>query len=340
MIVLPVRNVHEALPEAIRLLGQWGQPRDTRNGKALVAPEPVTTRYAFPRERVLFWPERDANPFFHFYESLWMLGGRNDVKSLTRFVGRMAQFSDDGKTFHGAYGYRWRGGCAPPLDQLNKIVEQLRKYPEDRRAVLQMWQHTTDLGRDGKDVPCNLVAHFQVNAAGMLDMTVFNRSNDIIWGCYGANAVHFSYLQEYVAARLGRNVGTYWQVSDNWHAYVDVFEPLRPLADKVHQLHRVVQWENPYDNVQPYDLFMVNAERWEQELATFLDVGAKAMGYQEPFFRRVALPMVLAHDAHKQHDYELALVRAGGIGATDWRRAVIEWLQRRRQKHDARTEAD
>ena len=43
---------------------------------------------------------------------------------------------------------------------------------------------------------------------GRLQMTVHCRSNDIIWGTYGANAVHFSILQEYVAARIGVDLGT------------------------------------------------------------------------------------------------------------------------------------
>ncbi len=79
MNVISVRNVHEALPEALRFLRQTGVPRDSRNGAVLQAPCPVTTVYRRPDERVLFWPERDANPFFHFMESLWMLAGRNDV---------------------------------------------------------------------------------------------------------------------------------------------------------------------------------------------------------------------------------------------------------------------
>src|SRR3989304_1089903 len=108
MQVLRVRNVHEALPLGIAMLEEFGSRGESRNGSVLVMDEPVTTVYERPRERVIFWNERDANPFFHFYEGLWMLGGRNDVKSLTRFVKRMESYSDDGKTFHGAYGYRWR----------------------------------------------------------------------------------------------------------------------------------------------------------------------------------------------------------------------------------------
>ena len=104
MKVLSVRNVHEALPRALKLLQQQGIERPSRNGPVLQAPWPVTTVYQNPLERVVFWPERDANPFFHLYESLWMLAGRNDIAPLTRYAKNMANYSDDGETQHGAYG--------------------------------------------------------------------------------------------------------------------------------------------------------------------------------------------------------------------------------------------
>jgi Thymidylate synthase len=226
MRVLIARNVHEALPLGLRLLEQEGLRRESRNGPVLVSPWPVTTVYERPCERVLFWPERDANPFFHLYESLWMLAGRNDVKPLLRYAKNMASFSDDGRTLHGAYGYRWRRWFEKPLDQLMVIAQVLRENPDDRRSILQMWDASSDLGKMGKDLPCNTMASFQRDAEGRLNLTVFCRSNDIIWGAYGANAVHFSMLLEYMALWIGCPVGVYNQVSVNWHGYLNTLAPL------------------------------------------------------------------------------------------------------------------
>jgi thymidylate synthase len=354
MIVLRARNVHEALPIAVSFLLANKVERPSRNGPVLAAREPVTTVYDHPLERVLFWPERDANPFFHFYEALWMLGGRHDVAPVAHYVKRMREYSDDGVTIAGAYGWRWRhhflGG-----DQLPKLIKLLRYKPDTRRAVLQMWDPTDDLTAaevGARDVPCNLTTHFQVSAAGKLDMTVFCRSNDIVWGCYGANAVHLSYLQEYVAANVGVPVGRYWQVSDNWHAYRATLDPILSLADRVFQSHRAVQWQNPYIQydpdvpaaVAPYPLVNANTSppNWDDDLNMFLDEGPAALGYHDPFFRRVAVPMVLAHDAYKQQDWVAAKAFALQVAAADWQLAAVEWLQRRRRKHDERaaTEVD
>ena len=334
MQVIRARNVHEALPEAVRLMGIIGRSSPSRNGEVLVSPEPVTTVYERPRERVVFWPQRDANPFFHLYEALWMVGGRNDVGSLTRFVQRMGDFSDDGKVFHGAYGFRWRQWFQ--IDQLKLIAEALKADPNNRRQVLQMWDCRNDLPlqEELRDVPCNLVVHFQLHL-GALDMTVFCRSNDIVWGCYGANAVHFSVLQEVIAAWIGTPVGKYWHVSDNWHAYLDSYEQVRGLADCAAQpMFSKDKPPNPYDGwVTPFPMVSVSIEQWMEDLDVFLSAEGRVMGYRDPFFRHVALPMMAVHDTFKSmgqpERYEVAIARCERIKADDWRMACEQWLERR-----------
>src|SRR5690606_9555427 len=118
----------------------------SRNGPVAQILEPVIVTYTHPRERVLLYTERDCNPFFHLYESLWMLAGRNDVAPLAYYNKRMPEFSDDGKTFHGAYGYRWRTHFG--WDQLRAIVEELRTNSNSRRVVLQMWDANISNLRD------------------------------------------------------------------------------------------------------------------------------------------------------------------------------------------------
>lgn len=332
MKTLVVRNVHLALPIGLDFLSQEGIERDSRNGAVIQAKTPVTTTYNRPTERVLFWADRDANPFFHLMESLWMLAGRNDVEFCTRFVKRMLNFSDDGKTFHGAYGYRWRVHFG--FDQLKPIIEALKANHNDRRQVIQMWDATVDLGKQGKDFPCNTLVFVAINTDGELDITVCNRSNDMIWGAYGANAVHFSVLQEYLASAIGVPVGKYYQVSNNFHAYKDTFDPLKHLADRAPDCYRQTV-DCPYSNglVAPYPLISTDVETWEQDLKMFMSEGA-VLGLKDPFFRKVAVPVYLAHVAYAQNKNENGINEALEIleqcKATDWKLACVEWLERRR----------
>lgn len=339
MKVIHARNVQQALPEGLYQLAAEGVSRDSRNGPVRKFDQPVTTVYAKPEERVLYWPQRDANPFFHLIESLWMLGGRNDVEYVARFVARMRSFSDDGVTFHGAYGYRWRHHFG--FDQLPGIIATLKKDPTDRRQVLSMWDARADLGRNGKDLPCNLQALFTVNNAGELDMLVTNRSNDIIWGAYGANAVHFSYLQEYVARSVGVPVGRYWQMSVNFHAYSNVLETVKDLAAVAPdpELPAELRWAglDPYQDglVEPFPLMSTDQKQWDQDLDAFLG-NPTLMGLSDPFFRKVAAPMWLAHEAYKTaqgvNKFHVTMELLENVKASDWKLAAQHWVLRRHEK--------
>ena len=64
---------------------------------------------------------------------------------------------------------------------------------------------------------------------GVLNMSVTNRSNDIVWGLFGANAVHMSILHEYMAARTESKVGVYTHFSNNAHAYLDTLEKIKEM---------------------------------------------------------------------------------------------------------------
>ena len=171
---LNVRNVNHAFSEIFWLMKSLSlTPEKTRNGVALVLPEPVLTTYRYPCERVLFNKTRDANPIFHLMESIWMLAGRNDVAFLQQFNKRMVEFSDDGKTFNAAYGHRWRKHFK--YDQIEEVIKMLQKEPNSRQAVIQMWD-VDDVNKKTKDKPCNTQIVFDLRNT-KLNMTVFNRSN-------------------------------------------------------------------------------------------------------------------------------------------------------------------
>lgn len=340
-----VRNVTEALENGLTHIRRDGVLQQTRNGPALVYPCPVTTVYERPRERVLVSHARDANPFFHFFESLWMLAGQCDGRFLDRFVKDFTKrYSDDGVTLHGAYGYRWREQWG---DQLAIIIDRLKNDPTDRRSVLQIWSAELDLGKTSRDLPCNTIVFFWVSEDDPqtgesprleLNMTVCNRSNDIIWGAYGANAVHFSMLQEYVATSIGADVGRYWQISNNWHAYVDTLEAL----EEKYKTQGFYDFSDPYngwrmDPAEPYPLMTEPREIWDQDLLMFIERGP-IVGMRDPFFRRVATPMWHAwgewkrSDRPKEDRISAAIEILQQCSATDWKKAAVEWLERRIQK--------
>lgn len=217
-------NVNEAFIQGLWWLRTAGVREDSRNGPVLVAPGPVVTEYSRPWERVLFQPRRDANHVFHLLEALWMLTGSDDVTPLIPFNSGIARYTEDGKQMHGAYGNRWRRWEVAPkfyLDQIVEAIKQLKNNPGSRQVVISMWNPPMDLTEHAwKDRPCNTHIYFDCRG-GKLNMTVCCRSNDMLWGAYGANVVHMSVLQEVIAAGIGLPMGVYRQFSNNFHLYTE-----------------------------------------------------------------------------------------------------------------------
>ena len=346
-------NVNEALSDGLEWLRTSGLREDSRNGPVIVSPEPVTTTYRFPLERVLFSPKRDANPWFHLMESLWMLAGRRDVKLPLYFNSKFGVWSDDGVNVHGAYGYRWRKmfytinhNSMLQTDQLKVLADELRRNPTSRRCVLQMWNVGQDLDlavgdKLGRDVPCNTHVYFD-SKDGLLNQTVCCRSNDIIWGAYGANAVHMSILLEYVAALAGLGVGVYRQFSNNFHLYPALYQSKGQSVERaIEELALDARINDHYQReVTQSPIINTPVNEWDNDLRLFLAMADHLIDHDEftgasfgdPFFSGCAVPMLLAWNTRK-NKRGTGLEELGPMfNYPDWELACREWIERREER--------
>jgi thymidylate synthase len=249
------------------------------------------------------------------------------------------------------------------LDQLDEVVRVLRADPTSRQAVIAMWDPAADLGVDDlRDRPCNTHVYLRVRlpswgeaqvtweALGakdeersavydrpILDLTVCCRSNDVIWGAYGANAVQFSVLQEYLAARIGVGVGRMYQVSHNFHAYLDALERVGTPTGDV----------NPYDrgffhlgNTREYirsKPMVDDPDWWDEDLRDFM-AWTPEQSPQEyprnPWLHETAEPLFVAAARWRAGDRvgALEIVQDAEVWpdmAPDWRAATAAWMGRR-----------
>lgn len=145
-------------------------------------------------------------------ELIQLLAGWDDLEFLTKFCSRMSQFSDDGVSLRGAYGRRLRF----PVDQLQLLVDRVREDPDTRQAVLHVWKPEADLF-PSKDLPCNTAMYVKVRE-GELDLTVFRRSADLVWGVPYDHFV-FCGLARFLAALTDTKPGTLRQYIDSLHVY-------------------------------------------------------------------------------------------------------------------------
>ncbi len=202
------------LTEGVKTESRLGPTYETLNFKIVIQK---------PIHRCTVSLNRNSNIFFHLAESLWVLSGRNDLEFIEIFNSRFLEYSDDGRTLHGAYGKRMRSWNATnggePLDQLFKITSLLNSDSDLRRSVISLWNPAIDLGNISKDIPCNTQLVLRVKGNDF-HLTIFNRSNDLHWG-YIANIFQFSFLGEIISLLLNKKYVKQTHLSQSLHIYTE-----------------------------------------------------------------------------------------------------------------------
>ncbi len=266
---------------------------ESRNGMVRAVQEPIVFGVNNPHERVLFNPMRKSNPYFHVMETVWMFAGEDDAKWLEPFNRNIMSYAEANGRIHGAYGHRWRNRWH--RDQIAGVVRQLKRDPNTRQAVIAMWDSIEDYHIHWKDRPCNTHIYFrQVN--GRLDMTICNRSNDVVWGACGANIVHMSYLHELVATASRLPMGKYRVMCNNLHIYQHHWPMLdNPLS------------YNIYDAQDLFTMPVLEPER--QDLQEFLNECEQFIKYTDEieyksrWLEHVAKPMYNHYQSRLNGDY-------------------------------------
>lgn len=168
--------------------------------------------------------DRKVGYDFMFAEAWWILTGRDDVESIEKYAPSISKYSDDGKTFTGAYGPR-------VIKQLNYIVDSLAKDQDTRQAILTIW---TPNPRPSKDIPCTVSLQFIIRD-GKLHCIAGMRSSDA-WIGYIYDIFNFSAISAYVMAELKAkynirlSLGELSLVAGSQHIYERNFKQVRELS--------------------------------------------------------------------------------------------------------------
>jgi len=223
--VITANTINKMFYELLDQAQNW--PKELRReGKMTVdSPGPVALNLTDPTKRILTIPQRLNSLPATAAETLWVLAGRDDMDFLSFYLKRAKDFSDDGKTWRAAYGPRLRGALCDTsvhwIDQLAHVVNELREHPNTRRAVITLLWPASDFENfTAKDFPCTQSIHF-LPRDNRLDLVVFIRSNDILWGLSGVNIFEFTVLHEVVADMVRMPLGSYYHIADSLHYYTE-----------------------------------------------------------------------------------------------------------------------
>ena len=142
MLQFSFETVNEALPELCDAVMNTGTVVSSRLGEKTKELRNVSVALTNPRAREVYVPGRRASYPAQIIETMWVLSGRNDVAALLPYLPRAADYSDNGKTWRGAYGPRLRawGTHKPPhgpgFDQLAHVAASHRPSDERGRPVI------------------------------------------------------------------------------------------------------------------------------------------------------------------------------------------------------------
>lgn len=134
------------------------------------------------------------------YELFWFLSGSKNIQYLKdNKVGIWDSWANDNGDVGPLYGYLWRNwpGEAGPVDQLQCVIENIRKDPFSRRHVVTAWNPA--LLSDQALPPCHIMFQFYVRK-GRLSCHLNQRSGDVFLGV-PFNIASYSLLT-YLVARV------------------------------------------------------------------------------------------------------------------------------------------
>ena len=161
------------------------------------------------------------------YELLWFLQGDTNVKYLQDHGVRIwNEWADENGELGPIYGHQWRswpGHNGEPIDQIKKVVEQIKNTPDSRRMIVSAW-NVADID-DMKLPPCHCFFQFYV-ADGKLSLQLYQRSADTFLGV-PFNIASYALLLLIVAQVTGLEPGDFIHTTGDTHLYLNHIEQAR-----------------------------------------------------------------------------------------------------------------
>jgi len=161
------------------------------------------------------------------HELLWFLRGDTNIKYLRDHgVTIWDEWADEYGDLGPVYGYQWRSWPAPDgrhIDQINRVVNDIRTTPDSRRLIVSAW-NVADIERMAL-APCHAFFQFYV-AEGRLSCQLYQRSADFFLGV-PFNIASYALLTLIVAQVCRLEPGDFVHTFGDAHLYLNHLEQAR-----------------------------------------------------------------------------------------------------------------
>jgi thymidylate synthase len=158
------------------------------------------------------------------HELLWFLKGETNVKYLRdNAVTIWDEWADERGDLGPVYGKQWRSWAAADgreIDQLSRVVDELKVNPNSRRLVVSAW-NVGELDRMAL-LPCHALFQFYV-AGGRLSCQLYQRSADALLGV-PFNIASYALLTHMIAQQCDLGLGEFIWTGGDCHLYLNHLE--------------------------------------------------------------------------------------------------------------------
>lgn len=158
------------------------------------------------------------------HELLWFLNGDTNTAYLhENNVTIWDEWADENGDLGPVYGKQWRAWGAADgrqIDQISKVMEQLKQDPDSRRIIVSAW-NVGELDQMAL-APCHAFFQFYV-ADGKLSCQLYQRSCDVFLGL-PFNIASYALLVHMMAQQLDLEVGDFVWTGGDTHLYSNHME--------------------------------------------------------------------------------------------------------------------
>jgi len=205
---------------------ETGTPKDDRTGTGTLAVFGYQMRFdlsqGFP---IITTKKIHLKSVIH--ELLWFLAGDSNVRYLQENGVRIwNEWADEDGELGPVYGVQWRswrGADGQIVDQISRVIEQIKTRPYSRRHIVSAW-NPAEVDQMALP-PCHLLFQFHV-AEGKLSCQLYQRSADTFLGV-PFNISSYALLTMMVAQVTGLEPGEFVHTFGDAHLYSNHLEQAR-----------------------------------------------------------------------------------------------------------------
>jgi thymidylate synthase len=217
-----VRQYHDLL----RLVLDRGRPHADRTGTGTLSIFGAQARFDL-REKFPLLTTKKLHIKSIIYELLWFLRGDTNVRYLNEHgVTIWDEWADENGDLGRVYGAQWRdwrGENGARVDQIDRIISELKTNPNSRRLIVSAW-NAAEIEKMALP-PCHVLFQFRVQD-GELSCQLYQRSADLFLGV-PFNIASYSLLTLMVAQVCNLRPGEFVHTFGDLHLYRNHLEQAR-----------------------------------------------------------------------------------------------------------------